>query len=278
MLKLEECFDYPDSKAFVFESFGVKIEIRSNKPEHLTEIYKRLVHALPQNLEIIEKRNSQHRFFVESGEDEFLKLWKNDEEITGGDSKVNFFNFFESKLRLTVAEFAEKHVFLHSGVVAHKGKAILVPASSFRGKTTLVKELVRAGAVYYSDEYAVLDERGFVSPFPKTLSVRDPRKGGYEQIEQSAESFGGVTGDMPIPVGMVLVTEFVENGEWKPSLLSPGKGVMEMLQHAIPVRQNPEYVLKVLNLVASRAIICESSRGEAKEFAKLILDFFVLNT
>jgi hypothetical protein len=47
---------------------------------------------------------------------------------------------------------------------------------SYSGKTTLVSELIRAGATYYSDEYAVIDERGRVhaisaaagSPFAST--------------------------------------------------------------------------------------------------------------
>jgi hypothetical protein len=30
-----------------------------------------------------------------------------------------------------------------------------------------VAELVRAGATYYSDEFAVLDSRGRVHPFPR---------------------------------------------------------------------------------------------------------------
>src|SRR5258708_16040074 len=67
---------------------------------------------------------------------------------------------FESHVQLTVAEHAPRRIFVHAGVVGWKDRAILIPGLSQSGKTTLVDQLIRAGATYYSDEYAVLDERG----------------------------------------------------------------------------------------------------------------------
>src|SRR3989442_922981 len=49
----------------------------------------------------------------------------------------------KSELRHTVAEFAPRRVFVHAGVVAWRGRAIVVPGRTFTGKTTLVAELVR---------------------------------------------------------------------------------------------------------------------------------------
>ena len=59
-----------------------------------------------------------------------------------------------------------------------KGQAVMVPAHSHTGKTTLVAELIQNGAEYYSDEYASLDRSGFVHPFPRDLSIR-----GFENAE-----------------------------------------------------------------------------------------------
>ena len=71
-----------------------------------------------------------------------------------------------------VAEEARRGVFVHAGVVGWKGRALVLPGKSGAGKTTLVAELIRAGATYYSDEYAVLDERGRVHPYARPLAVR----------------------------------------------------------------------------------------------------------
>ena len=160
-----------------------------------------------------------------------------------------------------------------AGVVGWHGKAIIIPARSFRGKTTLVKELTKVGAQYYSDEYAVLDEEGLVHPFPKMLSIRG-FKDDYQQTDFSVESLGGVRGIVPLPVGMVLMTEFQKGAEWQPQILSEGFGVMEMLSHTIPIRYNPNFSLKVLNKTVNRAIIVKTKRGEAKDFAVKLLSFF----
>ena len=65
-----------------------------------------------------------------------------------------------------------------------------LPGHSFSGKSTLVAALVRAGAVYYSDEFAVLDPDGFVHPYAKALSL---------DVARQVEELGGVAGDEPLP-------------------------------------------------------------------------------
>src|SRR5579884_708898 len=66
----------------------------------------------------------------------------------------------ETDIKLYVAEYARRRVFVHAGVVAHDGGAILIPAASRAGKSTLVAALLERGAHYLSDEYAVLDADG----------------------------------------------------------------------------------------------------------------------
>lgn len=160
-------------------------------------------------------------------------------------------------------------------MVGWKGRAIVLPAKSFSGKTTLTAELVRNGADYYSDEYAVLDERGHVHAFPRKLSMR--YFGATREKDISVEELGGSYGLEPIPVGMVLLTEFEKSAVWEPQFLSAGKGIMEILPHTIPIRSRSEFSLKVLDIVASRAIIVKSARSDAKKFAKSLLAFFENN-
>ncbi len=146
---------------------------------------------------------------------------------------------------------------------------------------TVVAELVKKGAVYYSDEYAVLDAAGNVQPFPKWLSLRgivDP----YTQLECSVESIGGIAGTKTIPVGMVLMAQYKRGKKipkrWCPRRLSSGQAIMEILPHALPIRNKPKFVLEVLNKLASRAIIVKTVRGEAKDFATTLLNYFTIQT
>jgi hypothetical protein len=128
----------------------------------------------------------------------------------------------------------------------------------------LVTELVKNGATYYSDEYAVLDENGLVHPFPRDLSVRDS---SFNERDVPVAAFGGVTGTEPIPVGAVIITVFEENGTWEPVKLTVGQGILEVIPHTIPRNFNTKFSLKVLNTAISDAIILKSPRGEASELA-----------
>jgi hypothetical protein len=256
------------------ESFGVKLRVYSTQRDIIKEIEKRLGIILPTGFyKKISPLQSAHNFSVRRNKTYEYVLFKGRNKIEFGNDREIFLKYLDWQIRLTIAEFAEARVFLHAGVVGWKGEAILVPARSFQGKTTLVKELTKLGAEYYSDEYAVLDEEGFVHPFPKMLSIRG-LKDDYRQTDCPVESLGGIKGEKPLPVGMVLITEYERGADWKPQILSEGLGVMEMLSHTIPIRYNPKFSLKVLNKTANRAIIVKTKRGEAKEFALKLLSFF----
>src|SRR4051794_11798184 len=70
----------------------------------------------------------------------------------------------ESDLELFIAAQTRECMFVHAGVVSWRGRAIVLPGRSLSGKTTLVIELLKAGADYYSDEFAVFDAHGLIHP------------------------------------------------------------------------------------------------------------------
>jgi hypothetical protein len=175
-------------------------------------------------------------------------------------------------LRVTVAERAKPWVFVHAGVVGINGKAIVIPGNSYTGKTTLIAELVKRGAEYFSDEYAVFDENGLVHPFARDLSIRiNGDRLSPERV--SVEDFGGVSAVLPAPVGLVLLTEFKTGEVWEPERLTLGNGIKELIPHTVPIRFNTEFSLKVLNKGLSRAIIIKGLRSDAGDFADALLSF-----
>lgn len=176
---------------------------------------------------------------------------------------------FESSVRLKVAENAKRKVFVHAGVVGWRDRAIVIPGRSFSGKTSLVAALVRAGATYLSDEYAVLDRRGRVYPYLKPLSLR---LGDDEtQTHVPVEELGGTAATAPLTVGHVIATHFVEGAIWKPRVLTEGESVLAMLAHTVPARRDPETVLDVLQRVAARSTVLKGKRGDADDTAAAIL-------
>jgi hypothetical protein len=172
-------------------------------------------------------------------------------------------------MKLYVAEMARGRVFIHAGAVGWQGKAIIIPGRSLSGKSSLVAELVRRGAIYYSDEYAVLDVHGLVHPYPQPLAMRRP--GSARQKKCRAEDMGGSTGSRPLPVGLVISGRYEAGKRWHPQCLSPGQAVLELLGNTIAARRKPESVVAVLRRAVSGAKALKGSRGEAYETAALIL-------
>jgi len=179
---------------------------------------------------------------------------------------------FESALRIRIAEIAPRRVFVHAGVVGRRNHAIILPGRSYTGKTTLVRELIRSGADYYSDEYAVLDPGGRVHPFLRPLEIRFP--GGVRQRKVDPQVYGARIGSKPLPVGLIVFSAFDPESRWRPRKLSPGRGALAVLLNTVPARRKPRNALEVIQRLVSSATIVTSKRGEASETAAAILKYF----
>jgi hypothetical protein len=176
----------------------------------------------------------------------------------------------ELDLELYIADRAPRRTFVHAGVVGWNGQAIVIPGRSYSGKSSLVTALVKAGATYYSDEFAVLDERGRVHPYPIPLAIRPGRDGG-PPMKCRVEEIGGVAGVCPLPVGLVLITRYVSGTRFRPRPLSAGRAVLGLLAHTLPARRRPGRVLDALTHVVSQALVLRGTRGEAEATARQIL-------
>lgn len=180
-------------------------------------------------------------------------------------------DIFESDLQLYVAVSARRRVFVHAGVVGWRGRAVIVPGRSFTGKTTLIAELVRAGATYYSDEYAVLDARGRVHPYARPLGVRAGETGG-RQSKLAVEALGGRRGEKPLRPGLVVLSEYRMGARWRPRTITAGRGLLALVANTVAVRSRPKAALAALEQVASGSRIVRGARGEAAEVAASILE------
>jgi hypothetical protein len=253
-------------------AYGVRIGIRTNKPEFLDRI---LDYApplwKPTSVPFVE------RLFSFQLQDAGLRkksrlphiLMDDLETVARSGNLKEIFEAFETRLKMYVAEMARRRVFVHAGAVGWKGKAIIIPGRSMSGKTSLVAELVRAGATYYSDEYAVLDMYGRVHPYPQPLAIR--KEGTGKQAKWRVEKLGGVAGTRPLPVGLVVVSRYKAGSRWRPGQLTAGQGILALLDNTIPARRKPEVVLPTLQSAVSEATILKGARGEAEETARLIL-------
>jgi hypothetical protein len=247
-----------------FEAYGVRLLVSTDSPE----LYERLPAILPPGAIACSAERAKHRLALDVRHGGTFGLTVNDRPYLVDLQLEVALEVLQSQLQLHIASDAPDRVFVHAGVVALGDSAIVIPGRSFSGKTTLVAEFVRAGAVYYSDEYAVLDDQGLVHPYPKPLSLRGE---DHQQVDHSVASLGGVEGDRPLPVGTIVVSAYTPGVEWCPSTLSTGEGVLAMLANSVAARSKPAEVLRSVTRAVKGATVLKGERGEASSVVTRLL-------
>jgi hypothetical protein len=247
--------------------YGLRVGVRANDAVVLTRVRTRL----PPGWRSVRGRTVDRLYsLVVPRRRGVHALYGDTTRLVRARSLRDLLESLESDLQLHVAEWAPRRVFIHAGVVGWRGRAILLPGRSLSGKSTLVAALVRAGATYYSDEYAVLDVRGRVHPYARLLSLR--AEGTHERRRRSAASLGGRAGVRPLPVALVVVTRYRAGAGWRPRRLSPGAGALELMAHAVAIRRDPARVLAAIQRAVLQARVLRGVRGEAREAARALLD------
>jgi hypothetical protein len=252
---------------------GIRVGIRTDRSEFLD----RLLALIPNIWKPSSASSVERLFFLRASASgsrknrrSWYELYEDRQMVASSGDLEEVMETFERQLKIYLAEMARRRVFAHAGVVGWQGKAIIIPGRSFSGKTSLVAELVRAGATYYSDECAVLDKYGRAHPYSAPLAVREP--GSFKQKRCQAEEFGGRNGFTPLPVGLVVVSQYKPGERWRPRQLSAGQAMLELLANTVPARRKPEVVMTTLEKVVSQALVLKGARGEADETARLILE------
>jgi len=256
-----------------YSAYGRRIGIRVNR----SEVLDRLVHRLPAGWKPAPSPVVDHLYSIWMGGEgprthvrRYHLVYSDGMQVARTLDPEEALEAFESAQHFYVAEAARNRLFVHAGVVGWRDRAIVIPGRSLTGKTTLVAALVRAGATYYSDEYAVLDARGRVHPYPTPLSMREA--GADRPRKVPAAALGGTAGLRPLPVGLVLVTQYRAGSRWRPRPLSAGQAALALLANTVAARRRPAAALATLRRIASGASGIRGPRGEADAVAPAILN------
>lgn len=250
---------------FGFEAFGVPVAINLDS----LALRGRVESVLPPGWRPADPGDADQFFTLKRRDGISFVVEHRDGAVSGSSDLDVALAVLETNLRTYVAAHAPDHVFVHAGVVGFQGRAIVIPSPSFGGKTTLVRELIRAGASYYSDEFAVLDAQGLVHPYAKPLSIRTD---GVNQSDHHVGALGGTAGVDPLPVGLFVITRFVPGELWRPRRLSPGESILAILENTLPAQERPEQALRTIKQAVGSAVVLEGPRGEASQMIAQLLE------
>jgi hypothetical protein len=248
-------------------SHGVSVGVRTNEPEALAGLLRRLAPGWKPAASPRVERLYSVRVGDGPGQGirRFSLLYQDELKIARSLDPTIVLGLLESDIQLYLAERARRRTFVHAGVVAWQGGAVVIPGSSMSGKSTLVAELVRAGATYYSDEYAVLDARGRVHAYRTPLALREGATGELPPV---------APGDPvdPLPVRLVLITRYRAGAHWRPARLSTGRAGIELLAHTVSARWRPARALRTLSRALGSARVLRGVRGDASELIATVVE------
>jgi hypothetical protein len=249
--------------------YGVGIGLRVANPDHLAPLLAHMPHgaepAPPGRVDRMYSVSISHE-----GEPSYHLSTDARRRPQRFDDFERLARAFAADARHFVALHAQHRVFIHAGVVALGDQAILIPGRTLTGKTTLVAEILRVGASYYSDEYAVLDEAGWVHPFAKPLSIRTSVD--QPQTLVDVATLGAPSGVVPLRVGAVLSTWYVAGASWRPQPLSAGHAALCLLDNAVAARSRFAEVCRVIvAALDGRLRGWQGMRGDAGQVARWIV-------
>lgn len=233
-----------------FEAFGVRLRVRADSEA----VLERIPALLPPGARSCPGSPVEESFDLLADDDGTYRLERGDAPVANRLDLELALMLLDEHLRTYVGLHAEHSIFVQAGVVGYQGRAIVIPGRSMAGKTTLVRELVRAGAVYYSDECAVLDEQGLVHPYPTAPASRE-----------SAPGAG------PLRIGAVVLTAYRPGAHWQPTRGSPGRGVTALLAHSPAATTRSGQAMQVISRAVAGAAVLEGERGEASELVAPLL-------
>jgi hypothetical protein len=253
-----------DQHRITFEAFGVPISLEVGPAALLS----RVPAILPPGRQPCESVPEDHSFRLITRDGVSYRVESPTGSLAGSSDLDVALGVLDAQLRAFIALRAPEHIFVHAGVVARHDRAMIMPGPAFSGKTTLVAEFVRAGALYYSDDLAALDRHGLVHPYPKLLSIRSD---GFSQIDHEVTTLGGTAGTRAIPVGVIVFSRYRPGARWQPHQLSAGDAILALLSNAVPAHERPEEVFSALTNAVDDALLLEGERGEATEVVEQIL-------
>lgn len=255
-----------------FTALGVKIGVRVDDPTMLPRVRALLPPvARPSSARVVDKLFS----LVVGGPGprpglrRFSLLYADISRVSRATEIDQVLEDLGREMALAVASRARQHVVVHAGVVGWQGRAIVFPGRTLAGKSSLAAALVRAGADYYSDEYAILGQDGPVRPYLRPLGIRETP--AAPQVAVGANEIGGRIGRKALPLSLVLATRYRDGAHWRPRQASRTMGAMTLFANTVNVDRLGERLFPMLHRALQNASVLSGARGDAGAIVQRIL-------
>lgn len=191
--------------------------------------------------------------------------------MTAETTNENIAVYLAGQLEYAIAERSETYIFLHAGVVVVGDQAIILPGESHAGKSTLVAALVKQGAAYFSDEYAVISSSGAVLPFPRKIALRNDLYYPIGRTDLSHAVPEPDTVTSGCRAALIVFAKYAPDGICQFELLDRTSALIELCQNTVGFRIRPDMSFAYLDRLLDLPRTYKGQRGDADSAARYIL-------
>lgn len=157
---------------------------------------------------------------------------------------------------------------VHAGAVQFGDQVLLLPGRTHAGKSSMVAELLRRGATYLSDEYALIDAEGRVHPYPRPLLLRN---GNPSQTPVLPQDCHAPVAKGPAPIGWIMELQYRDTDGWNVLAVPQSHGLLILLRHTPHVLAEAPDLLDKFQRAAAHARCYTGTRMDAARAADEIL-------
>lgn len=183
---------------------------------------------------------------------------------------------------------ARGHLVLHAGAVVRDGRAIVLPGSSNRGKSTLTMALLRSGLGYLTDEAAAIDASGYCLPFAKAIALDPgsfslfpdlrPDGAGSELDAQIHRREWHIAPDRVGPVAEAAPVEAIVCPHWRAGAttrvarVSATEALHSLLSDAFDFTAGGQGVFDILTDLVSRVPVYRLGYGDLDDAVRVVTE------
>ncbi|MGB6690283.1 MAG: hypothetical protein WBE76_20815 [Terracidiphilus sp.] len=254
-----------ESFGFVVRAFGCVIRATANSPEAL-EIAERYIFPSFPKTEAASDHPDISLHLERLGEE--FRLSKGGEVVMSAARATGLVPHLIHVVDEAVVQRLVTLRAVHAGTVLLNGRALLLPGATHSGKSSIVAELLRRGAIYFSDEYALIDADGLAHPYPRPLLLRN---GSPEQFPVLAGECNAQVGDAPAPVGWILLLEYEAGCSWRLTPVPQSLALVALLQNTPHALADSPELIEMFQRAVAGASCYSGRRAEAADAATEIM-------
>lgn len=252
---------------FGVSAFDVNIRVEADSLDALAVFDRYIFPSLPRvDLARIEPDLS---FRIAQVGDEFHLLFDGSDRASATDAVHLIPHLFHQLDDMVIRRLTSLKA-VHAGAVVWGGKAIIMPGSTHSGKSSLVAELLRNGAAYLSDEFALIDAVGMVHAYPRPILTRNGD--GFQSALLPAEC-GAQIAETPVPTGWILTLAYHAEASWAVEEVSQSVALISLLRNTPHAMVDSPEMLPAFERAVAGAACFTGRRGEASTAAKAILEW-----